>query len=73
MHVVASEAPTSDETGAFDHLAFEATDITSTRRFLEDRAVVFRESLVPLTRTRQIFLCDPNGIRVELNFKDGDV
>ena len=72
VHVVASETPTGEETGAFDHLALEATDITATRRFLEDRAIVFRETLVPLTRTRQIFLYDPNGIRIELNFKEGD-
>ncbi len=70
VHVVVIDRESGSETGAFDHLALEATDIDGMRRYFEDRVIVFRETRVPLTRTRQIFLTDPNGITIELNFKD---
>jgi catechol 2,3-dioxygenase-like lactoylglutathione lyase family enzyme len=55
-------------TGRFDHIAFAATNIASVRRRLKGKKVKFREQVVPRTGGMQIFLYDPDGVGVELNF-----
>ena len=52
----------------FDHIAFAATDLPGVRKRLESRKVKFREQVVPRTGAAQIFLYDPDGVGVELNF-----
>ena len=56
------------DTGRFDHIAFAATDIAGVRRKLKARKVKFREQVIPRTGGQQIFLYDPDGVGVELNF-----
>jgi catechol 2,3-dioxygenase-like lactoylglutathione lyase family enzyme len=56
------------DTGRFDHIAFAATDIEGVRARLNAKNVKFREQVVPRTGAAQIFLYDPDGIGVELNF-----
>ncbi|HUC61493.1 MAG TPA: VOC family protein [Alphaproteobacteria bacterium] len=55
-------------TGAFDHAAFFATDFAGVRERMVKKGVKFFERQVPLVGLRQIFIHDPNGILVELNF-----
>jgi catechol-2,3-dioxygenase len=55
--------------GTFDHVAFRCDDFDAMREHLVRRAIPFRVADVPLTRTRQIFLEDPAGNGVELNFE----
>lgn len=55
-------------TGAIDHLAFMAEDIDAMRVRLQDEGIASREREVPLLGVRQIFLEDPNGVTIELNF-----
>ena len=57
-----------EDTGRFDHIAFAATDIDGVRKRLESKKVKFREQIVPRTGAAQIFLYDPDGVGVELNF-----
>ena len=57
-----------DDTGRFDHIAFAATDIDEVRARLQGKKVKFRENTVPRTGAKQIFLHDPDGVGVELNF-----
>jgi catechol 2,3-dioxygenase-like lactoylglutathione lyase family enzyme len=57
-----------DGTGRFDHIAFAATDIDEVRSRLEGKKMKFRENTVPRTGAKQIFLHDPDGVGVELNF-----
>ena len=59
-------APTGS--GAVDHLAFMAEDLNATRALLEQAGVATREREVPLLGLRQIFMEDPNGVTIELNF-----
>ena len=62
--------------GAVDHIAFRALGFRSMRARLEQLAVAFRERQVPALGLRQIFVEDPSGITIELNFPaveaDGD-
>jgi catechol 2,3-dioxygenase-like lactoylglutathione lyase family enzyme len=57
-----------DDTGRLDHIAFAATDVDGVRKQLASKGVKFRESIVPRTGDTQIFLYDPDGVGVELNF-----
>jgi catechol 2,3-dioxygenase-like lactoylglutathione lyase family enzyme len=54
--------------GAVDHVAFFATGLADTLARLKDHGVELRERTVPLLKLHQIFVDDPNGIVVELNF-----
>ena len=56
------------DTGRFDHIAFAATNIAGLRKKLKAKKVKFRENTIPRTGGQQIFLYDPDGVGVELNF-----
>lgn len=60
----------SQDTGNFDHVAF-TNDLNGTRERLKQRNIKFLEQRVPATPMCQIFLEDPNGVMVELNFPSG--
>ena len=57
------------DTAAFDHIAFRGLDIEATRATLRAHNCQFREAGVPGGRLQQIFVPDPDGILVELNFR----
>jgi len=57
-----------DDTGRFDHIAFSASDLAGVLKRIEGKKVKFREQVIPRTGGTQIFLYDPDGIGVELNF-----
>ena len=57
-----------DGSGNLDHVAFQAVDLDGTRRALTEAGLTFREAIVPRDNTVQIFVRDPDGIQVELNF-----
>jgi catechol 2,3-dioxygenase-like lactoylglutathione lyase family enzyme len=54
--------------GMVDHVAFAATDIDAVRAKIEGAKLPFRERQVPAMALRQIFVEDPSGITIELNF-----
>jgi glyoxylase I family protein len=54
--------------GTFDHVAFTCEDFDGMRAHLDSLGETYRVADVPLTHTRQIFLRDPGGNGVELNF-----
>jgi catechol 2,3-dioxygenase-like lactoylglutathione lyase family enzyme len=55
-------------TGVVDHVAFFATGLAETLARLKQHGVACRERTVPLLGLHQLFLDDPNGVVVELNF-----
>jgi catechol 2,3-dioxygenase-like lactoylglutathione lyase family enzyme len=54
--------------GRLDHVGFHGVDIEATRRTLTAAGIPFREAIVPRDRTVQIFIHDPDGLKLELNF-----
>ena len=54
---------------SFDHVAFKTSDYISVLQKLKLLHIPFEEKLIPGGTAHQIFLCDPAGNRVELNFK----
>ena len=69
IHLVFSDNVLKETQNAVDHIAFEAVGFEETKRRLENANWEFRCSEVPDSKIRQIFLHDPNGVKLELNFK----
>ena len=65
----AGESHPAPGSGTFDHVAFTCDDFASMRERLDRMNISYRVADVPLTRTRQIFVRDPAGNGVELNFE----
>ncbi len=55
-------------TGVVDHVAFFATGLAGMLARLRERGVPCRERTVPALGLYQVFLSDPNGVVVELNY-----
>ncbi|MFC5496249.1 VOC family protein [Caenimonas terrae] len=55
-------------TGAVDHVAFFATGLAAMRAHLRAIGVAARERTVPTIGLHQLFLDDPNGVVIELNY-----
>lgn len=56
------------KTGRFDHVAFACTGLKQIRARLKKHDVKFEERVLPRDRQTQLFIIDPDGIAVELNF-----
>jgi catechol 2,3-dioxygenase-like lactoylglutathione lyase family enzyme len=76
VHLVdAAESETRDgphrtgDTAALDHIAFRGKDLEATRATLRRHGLNFRENVVPGGRIHQLFVPDPDGILIELNFR----
>lgn len=54
--------------GAVDHIAFFATGLEEKINLLKELKISYRERTVPVIGLHQIFLDDPNGIVIELNY-----
>lgn len=60
----ASPAPT----GHFNHLAFACTDLAATRARLDAAGLAYEVDEVDQPPQVQLFLTDPSGLDIELNF-----
>lgn len=58
---------TATRGGAVDHIAFAADDYEEVAARLREAGVEMIENEVPAAGLRQIFVEDPNGVRVEIN------
>lgn len=54
--------------GAVDHIAFFANGLEEKIQLLKTLKVPYRERTVPVLNLHQIFLDDPNGVVIELNY-----
>ena len=61
-----------DGSGAVDHLAFRAKRSADLTARLDRLGVAYRERKVPDMDLFQIFLEDPNGVTIELNYFGAD-
>lgn len=72
VHLQQSPTPVGSSTeSALNHFAFNVTDLDQMLATLDQHGIAYRALDVPGTDIRQAFLMDPNGVRVELNFKPG--
>ena len=54
--------------GAIDHVAFNADDIESMKAKLEKISIEYTHRKVPGFPLEQLFIMDPDGVKVELNY-----
>jgi catechol 2,3-dioxygenase-like lactoylglutathione lyase family enzyme len=69
----ADAAPAATGSGAVHHVAFECTDYHGMLSKIRQHGLSPRTNEVAAIALRQIFVADPNGILVELNFRDPPV
>lgn len=63
---------TRGDTGPVDHIAFRGRDIDAFVARFEGLAVAFQRREVPDFNLSQLFVKDPDGVTIELNFFHGD-
>ena len=59
----------ASETGPVDHIAFAAQDYDSVLARLQRLGVSVRVNDNPGNTVRQLFVFDPNGVKIEINFR----
>ena len=57
-----------DNTGAVDHIAFNATELAVFVERAEAHGIELLHRIVPEDGSYQVFFRDPNGIKIELTF-----
>jgi len=58
--------------GVVDHVAFRCTGLREMMENLQDRKIEFRRRMVSDQGLFQLFLLDPNGVKIELNFSNAE-
>ncbi len=69
IHLVGQNDQPERATGCVDHVAFEAEDFDGTCKMLDDRNYDYYTRDVPGTDLKQIFVHEPNGLKIELNIR----
>lgn len=68
IHLVGGRPAETRETGPFDHVALRVNDLDGMRSRFKEMGVEYSEQTVPGRPLHQIFLHDPDGVMLELNF-----
>ena len=55
-------------TGLLDHIAFTCTGLAEMKARLARRGIQHEERVIPRDRQTQLFILDPDGVAVELNY-----
>ncbi|MCK9259859.1 MAG: VOC family protein [Azoarcus sp.] len=70
LHVVGVDQMPEPRRGALDHMAFHAEGFSETLDHLDKAGIPYRIIRAPGDiRTWQVFMFDPNGVEVELDFE----
>jgi catechol 2,3-dioxygenase-like lactoylglutathione lyase family enzyme len=72
VHVVdisATAEPQKPDSGVVHHVAFASTDFNGMKARLQSAATAFDVRQVPGGELWQIFIRDPNGVMIELNYE----
>ena len=59
--------------GVIDHLAFRCTGLSDMMEHLTHHKIEFRQRMVNGQGLFQLFVLDPNGVKIELNFSNAEV
>ena len=58
--------------GVVDHIAFRANSLSDTMAHLRSLEIDFKERMVSDQGLYQLFMFDPNGVKIELNFDNAE-
>lgn len=68
LHVIWDRRPPAQQAAVIDHVAFSAAGLKAVRQKLDARGWPYDLARLPGAGTWQLFVFDPNGARVELDF-----
>ena len=68
-YYIGKKSDVKSGSGAIDHVAFNADDIEEMKNKLEKGAVQYTHRKIPGFPLEQLFIDDPDGVKVELNYK----
>lgn len=68
LKYLSQESQATSGSGVIDHVAFRATGLADMIARLEHHRIEFKERQVSDQGLYQLFLIDPNGVKIELNF-----
>ena len=69
---VGQESTATRGSGVVDHIAFRATGLRQMLEHLRAERVDFKQRMVSDQGLYQLFLFDPNGIKIELNYANAE-
>jgi catechol 2,3-dioxygenase-like lactoylglutathione lyase family enzyme len=72
LHIYWDRPMPKERTGVIDHLAFTARDLKAVKARFDARGVAYELRRQAGAGTWQLFTCDPNGAKVELDFDPGE-
>jgi catechol 2,3-dioxygenase-like lactoylglutathione lyase family enzyme len=70
---VGQESTATHGTGVLDHIAFRASGLRDMLEHLRREKIDFKQRMVSDQGLYQLFLFDPNGIKIELNYANSEV
>jgi catechol 2,3-dioxygenase-like lactoylglutathione lyase family enzyme len=73
MKYLGQQSQATEGSGVVDHIGFRAHGLEDTIAHLKELGVKFTERQVDDQGLYQLFLLDPNGVKVELNFSASEV
>jgi len=68
QHLGKRQSRADGGTGALDHIAFRCSDFEAFRIKLDKMNVPYKHRVVPDFDLQQLFVDDPDGVTIELNF-----
>jgi len=72
VHLVHDDVAQGGSTAPIDHVAFAAGDLGAVIARLSEYGIAYDYVEVPGRDMRQVFVRDPDGVRIELNFGPGE-
>jgi catechol 2,3-dioxygenase-like lactoylglutathione lyase family enzyme len=69
LHIYWDRPMPAQRTGVIDHMAFSATGLRDVRARLDAAGLTYRLQQLPGAGIWQLFVQDPNGAKVELDFE----
>jgi catechol 2,3-dioxygenase-like lactoylglutathione lyase family enzyme len=69
---VGQESTATRGSGVVDHIAFRATGLREMLEHLRAEGVDFKQRMVSDQGLYQLFLFDPNGVKIELNYANDE-
>ena len=73
MKYLGQQSQATEGSGVVDHIGFRAHGLEDTIAHLKKLGVKFTERQVDDQGLYQLFLFDPNGVKIELNFANSEV
>ena len=70
IHLIEIDKASASGTGVIDHVAFDTEGYDEMTGKLTERGLSFEAKELPDFGIRQLFVHDPNGVKLELNFRN---